>query len=580
MNKIFKSFLRFFLFPRYDDRLILIIAGAFTGICSGIAAVFLAKSIHFITELLYGGTFGWYSVLFPACGAFLSALVLYKVFRDEGAHGVPDVIYSVSKFGGALKLRSSLSRLISSALTIGSGGSAGPEAPVVMSGASIGSNIAKLFKLNSRQRIVLVGCGTAGAISAIFNAPISGMIFTLEIIIGEWHSRNIIPIAVAAVTGAQTGWFLKGKKSVFTIEDAFNFELHDIVSCIGLAIFTGIASILLTRLMRGMGRFTSGIKLPAWFKAPIGGLAVGIIGLLYPHVLGEGYEGIQMMIQGNFDKPEFIIWFLFLPAFYIILKSFATSLTIEWGGSGGIFAPSLVIGAFTGVFYYRVLSFFLPGYIWAGEGWYALIGMTGLIAGIMQAPLTGIFLVVEITGGYGIIVPLILVSAISSHFCRFFEPASIYLRSLVENGKLLRPGTDERVLSDLTVKELIEKDCQIIDQNMILRELVLMLKTTKRNYFSVKDKISGKFVGLVHLNDIRPYLMDDLIYDNVFVYQIMQTDAPTIGLDEDLTKVLELMDYHGLFSIPVVVDGYFEGMISKATLLDRYRKELRVQTAF
>ncbi|WP_027358640.1 chloride channel protein [Desulforegula conservatrix] len=580
MNKIFKSFLRFFLFPRYDDRLILIIAGAFTGICSGIAAVFLAKSIHFITELLYGGTFGWYSVLFPACGAFLSALVLYKVFKDEGAHGVPDVIYSVSKFGGALKLRSSLSRLISSALTIGSGGSAGPEAPVVMSGASIGSNIAKLFKLNSRQRIILVGCGTAGAISAIFNAPISGMIFTLEIIIGEWHSRNIIPIAVAAVTGAQTGWFLKGKKSVFIIENAFNFELHDIVSCIGLAIFTGLASILLTRLMRGMSRLTSRIKLPVWCKAPIGGLMVGVIGLLYPYILGEGYEGIQMMIEGNFDRPDYIIWFLFLPAFYILLKSIATSLTIEWGGSGGIFAPSLVIGAFTGVFYYRVLSFLLPGYIWAGEGWYALIGMTGLIAGIMQAPLTGIFLVVEITGGYGIIVPLILVSAISSHFCRFFEPASIYLRSLVENGKLLRPGTDERVLSDLTVMELIEKDCQVIGQHMILRELVLMLKETRRNYFSVKDEVSGKFVGMVHLNDIRPYLMDDLIYDNVFVYQIMHTDVQTIGLDEDLTKVLELMDYHGLFSIPVVVDGYFEGMISKATLLDRYRKELRVQTAF
>lgn len=580
MNKIIKTALRFFLFPRYDDRLILIIAGAITGICSGVAAVFLAKSIHFITEFLYGGDFGWYCVFFPAFGAFLSSLVLYKIFRDEGAHGVPDVIYSVSKFGGALKLRSSISRLISSALTIGSGGSAGPEAPVVMSGASIGSNVARLFGLNSRQRVTLVGCGTAGAISAIFNAPVSGMIFTLEIIIGEWHSRNIIPIAVAAVAGAQTGWFLKGKKPVFAIEDAISFELHDIIACIGLAVFAGLASVLLTRTMRAMGRFTHGINLPVWCKAPIGGLMVGVLGLMYPHVLGEGYEGIQMMIQGKFDRPEFVVWFLFLPAFYLVLKSLSTSMTIEWGGSGGVFAPSLVVGAFTGVFYYRVLSFFIPGYIWAGEGCYALLGMTGLIAGIMQAPLTGIFLVVEITGGYGVILPLILVSAISSHFCRFFEPASIYLRSLVEEGKLLRPGTDERVLSDLTVRELLEKDCHVIGQHVVLRDLVLMLKETSRNYFPVKDEVTGKFVGMIHLNDIRPYLMDDLMYDNVFVYQIMHTDVQTIGYDEDLTDILELMDYNGLFSIPVVVGGYFEGMISKATLLDRYRKELRVQTAF
>lgn len=580
MNKLFKSALRFFLFPRYDDRLILILAGAITGICSGLAAVFLAKSIHFITELIHGEGIGWYRIFFPACGAFLSALVLQKVFRDAGAHGVPDVIYSVSKFGGALKLRSSVSRLISSALTIGSGGSAGPEAPVVMSGASIGSNIARLFRLNSRQRVTLVGCGTAGAISAIFNAPVSGMIFTLEIIIGEWHSRNIIPIAVAAVAGAQTGWFLKGRKPVFSMEDVLSFEIHDLIACIGLAVFAGIASIILTRTMRTMGRFTSMVKLPVWAKAPMGGLMVGVMGFFYPHILGEGYEGIQMMIKGSFDTPGNIIWFIFLPAFYLVMKSLATSMTIEWGGSGGVFAPSLVVGAFAGVFYYRLLSFLVPGYIWAGEGCYALLGMAGLIAGIMQAPLTGIFLVVEITGGYGAILPLILVSAISSHFCRFFEPASIYLRSLVEQGKLLRPGTDERVLSDLTVRELLEKDCHVIDQNMILRDLVLILKETSRNYFPVKDGPTGRFVGMIHLNDIRPYLMDDIMYDNVFVHQVMHADVKTIGFDEDLTEVLELMDYEGLFSIPVVVEGFFEGMISKATLLDRYRKELRVQTAF
>lgn len=580
IKNFLRSLLRFFLFPGYDDRLMLVAAGAFTGVCSGVASVFLAWSIGWLADLVHLYGHKYYSAVFPAAGAFLSYIVLEKVFRDGGSQGVPDVIYSVSKLGGNLRFRSSFSRLVSSALTIGSGGSAGPEAPVVMSGAAIGSNIAKLLKLNNRQRITLLGCGTAGAISAIFNAPIAGMVFTLEIILGEWNSRNIIPIAVSAVAGAQTGWLLKGKKPVFAVEDALNFEIRDIAACIGLAVFTGIASILLTRTMRSMGKFVSGINLPLWLKAPAGGLMAGAIGLACPYVLGEGYEGIQAMIHGRFDSPESVLWFLLLPAFYLVLKILATALTIEWGGSGGIFAPSLVVGAFTGVFFYRLLSFLVPGYVWAGEGCYSLLGMAGLIAGIMQAPLTGIFLAVEITGGYGLILPLILVSAISSHFCRFFEPASIYLRPLLEKGRLLRPGTDERVLSDMTVRELLETDCHVIGTKMLLRDLIILLKQTSRNYFPVIDEDTGKFAGMIHLDDIRPYLMDDLMYDNVFIYQIMHTDIITTDFDGELSDLLDLMDSRGFYSVPVVVEGYFEGMISKATILDRYRRELRVQTVF
>jgi CIC family chloride channel protein len=206
--------------------------------------------------------------------------------------------------------------------------------------------------------------------------------------------------------------------------------------------------------------------------------------------------------------------------------------------------------------------------------------MAGLIAGIMQAPLTGIFLAVEITGGYGLILPLILVSAISSHFCRFFEPASIYLRPLLEKGRLLRPGTDERVLSDMSVRELLETDCQTAGSRMLLRDLVLLMKKTHRNYFPVIDEGTGKFAGMIHLDDIRPYLMDDLMYDNVFVYQIMHTDIITTDYDGELSDLLDLMDSGGFYSVPVVVGGYFEGMVSKATILDRYRRELRVQTVF
>lgn len=581
MKRIYKSLIGFFIFPRYDDRLILILVGALTGISSGIAAVVLSKSIFFLSDILYSGAAQWYSILFPAAGAFISAFLLHQIFKDGGSHGVPDVIYSVSKHGGLLKFRSSISRLVCCAITIGSGGSAGPEAPVVMSGASIGSNIAQLFKMNSRQRITLVGCGTAGAISAIFNAPVTGMIFTLEIIIGEWNARSIIPIAVSAVAGAQTGWFLKGRKPVFSMPEAIDFNLNDIIACLGLALVAALASIFLTRIMRIMSRLMSKIKFQAWYKASIGGLMVGISGFFFPGILGEGYEGIQKMISGVYDRPENALFFLLLPAFYLVLKSIVTSFTIESGGTGGIFAPSLVVGALTGVFFHRIISFALPSYQWAGEGFYSLLGMAGLIAGILQAPLTGIFLAVEITGGYGSIVPLILVSAIAAHTCRFFEPASVYLRPLIEQGKLLRPGTDERILSDLTVREMLEKDCMVINQNAILRDIVSLLKETSRNYFPVvDDSAGGKFAGIIHLDDIRPYLMNDIMYDNVFAFQVMRSDILTIGFDDNLADVMAIMDHNGFFSIPVVVDGHFKGMISKATLLDRYRKELRVQTAY
>lgn len=556
---------------RSDDRLLLILAGAVVGICSGVAAVALNQSLITILNWLRPyRAFGW-AFLLPAAGAALSSLFLNKIMREGAGHGVPEVIYSVSRYGGLIRLRSSFSRLVSSCLTIGSGGSAGPEAPVVMSGSAIGSNIARLLGLNDRQRVTLVGCGAAGAISAIFNAPIAGLIFAMEVILGEWAAANLIPIAIAAVAGTEISHFLQGKQIPFS-HHGFNIGSVDILASIGLAVVTAGASIVLTRTIRMVHHKADTIRIPAWVKAACGGCAVGLIGLYLPMVLGEGYHAIREMMEGQF-APGLALVFL-----AGLAKIIATALTLGSGGSGGIFAPCLVIGSFVGLTYHRALAILWPGIDWVQEGCFALLGMAGLISGILQAPLTGIFLIVEITGGYNVILPLIIVSAISTSLCHYMEPASFYLRDLVERGQLLRPGTDARVLADLEVRELLETDCITVPADMLLRDFIDTIKQSRRNLFPVEDPQSGEFLGMIFMDDVRPYLFDPLMYDSVLVSQLMESRVDTVTPEDDVVEVLERMDADRLFNMPVVANKRFIGMISKSSLLDQYRKELMVQT--
>lgn len=556
---------------RSDDRLLLILIAVIVGTCSGLAALALNRSLIALFEWLHHLRIYWWAFLLPAVGAALSSLFLEKVVNEAAGHGVPEVIYSVSRYGGLLRLRSSFSRLISSYLTIGTGGSAGPEAPVVMSGAAIGSNIAKFFALNDRQRVTLVGCGAAGAISSIFNAPIAGMVFTIEVILGEWSAVNIIPIAIASVAGTEISRLLQGNQIVFE-HVQFNIAFIDIMACIGLAVLCAGASVLLTRLLKGMGRTAGRVKAPLWLKAAGGGCVVGLIGMFMPVVLGEGYHSIQAMIGGTFSTG------LAFVAIAVLAKMAATAFTLGWGGSGGIFAPCLVIGSLTGLVYHRALLTIWPQVPWVGEGCFALLGMAGLVSGILQAPLTAIFLVVEISGGYEVILPLILVSAVSTTLCHYLEPASFYFKELVERGHLLRPGTDARVLTDLSVSELLETDCVCVRQDMVLRDFIQILKRSHRNHFPVEDSQTGQFLGMIHLDDLRPYLFNPAIYDAVFLDQVMDRSVLTVNLDDDVSEILRQMDVYNLFSMPVLSQGRHVGMVSKATFLDKYRKELMVQS--
>jgi CIC family chloride channel protein len=536
-----------------------------------VAAVVLNQALIAVLGWLHPYRDFWWAFLLPAGGAALSSLFLNKVMREGAGHGVPEVIYSVSRYGGLMRLRSSFSRLISSCLTIGSGGSAGPEAPIVMSGSAIGSNIGRLLGLNDRQRVTLVGCGAAGAISAIFNAPISGLIFSMEVILGEWAASNLIPIAIAAVAGTEISYLLQGKQIPFS-HHRFNIGAIDIIACIGLAVLAALASILLTYTIRKVHHKAGHIRLPGWLKSAFGGCLVGLIGLYLPVVLGEGYHTIREMMEGQFTPGIALVFVA------VLAKIVATGLTLGSGGSGGVFAPCLVIGSFVGLTYHRVLVYLWPGIDWVQEGCFVLLGMAGLISGILQAPLTGIFLIVEITGGYEVILPLIIVSAISTSMCHYLEPASFYLKDLVERGQLLRPGTDARVLADLEVRELLETDCITVHTDMLLRDFIDIVKQSRRNLFPVEDPQTGEFKGMIYMDDVRPYLFDPLMYDTVLMGQLMDAHADAVSPEDDVVEVLERMDANRLFNMPVVANHRFIGMVSKSTLLDQYRKELMVQT--
>jgi CIC family chloride channel protein len=553
-----------------DERLQLIIIGAFVGLCSGLASSALNFSLTIIADYLGHFRHFWYSFLFPACGATFAVLFLRYIIKERGGHGVPEVIYSISRGGGFLKLRSSISRLVACLLTIASGGSAGPEAPIVISGASIGSNIAGLLYLKERHRVILVGCGAAGAIAAIFNAPVTGIVFTLEIIVGEWTAVNLIPIAIASVVGTEVSRFLNGNQIPFQ-SPGFETGLIETVIAIGIPLFTAAGAVFFIRFLRFVSITLKNHVSLKWLRAATGGVLVGLIGTLFPVVLGEGYHSIRTIIEQRYTASLLIILLT------IIAKIMATSFTVGSGGSGGVFAPSLFIGSLIGKLYGRIMIFLIPSVVRVGDGYFALLGMAGVISSVLQAPLTAIFLIIEITGSYQLLVPVVLVSVLSSTFSNFFEHFSIYHHELIERGELLRPRTDQRILAELDVMELLEKDCPIVKPDMYLEEFIEVIKSSRRNYFAVVNPCSGNFEGLINLNDIRAYLFDTHLYTSVMVGEIIDTEVPTISPNDELTHIMELFEAENTWSLPVVQDGKFLGLISKATILDLYRRELLVQ---
>ena len=549
---------------------VLMVLAVGVGLASGVSAVALSTAVHQMITWMTGLQGAWWLILMPALGASLSALFLYRWLKDQAGHGVPELIRSATFGGGGLRRDLVYSRLVSSFLTVGSGGSAGLEGPIATSGGAIGSTIAALLGFNERRRVLLLGYGVAGAVAAIFNAPITGTVFALEVILGEWSALSILPTLIAAVSATQLSRLVLGNHAAF-FHQAFSISTFDLFAFVVLGIACGLLSIAFQRGLRLTEEIFSRGAIPIWVRAALGGLLVGIIGFFRPEILHDGYLAIQNFI-GGFSSfgPWWVVSFL-------ALKFLASCLTLGSGGSGGVFAPSLVLGSGLGYGFGALVRAIMPAYVSANPAAYALVGMAGMVAGVMHAPLTGIFLVLEITSGYNLILPLMIVAALAMLIGYFFEEGSVYTRELIDRGELARRGSDQHLLQTMEPRELVDREDIVLHENMLLGEFVEIFKHARRNIFPVVDD-DRRWLGVVYLDDIRPYLFDQTLYTIMTMGTVLHSDLPNIDAGESVMSAIQKFESSGAWSLPVIEDGLFLGMMSKSTLFDRYRRELIVHT--
>ncbi|MCP5101985.1 MAG: CBS domain-containing protein, partial [bacterium] len=416
-----------------------------------------------------------------------------------------------------------------------------------ISGAAIGSNIARYFKSNERVKIAVAGSGAAAAIAAIFNAPIAGIIFTMEVILGEWSPRTMLPIAISSVTGTVVSRILNGNQIPFKHQE-FPFNSNDVFASVGLAVALAFFSIIFIKALKWSSAILDKLFKNFLAKALLGGAAASVIIGFFPQVRGEGYELVRNLISEKYDAG--IVMLLVLAG----MKMLATSFTLGGGGSGGVFAPSLVLGSLVGLFYFKVLTVFFPGADFTGAALFSLVAMAGMISGTMHAPLTGIFLIVEITKGYDAILPLLVVSFLTAMLVKFFEKHSIYHYELVKKGFLVRPQTDARILSDIKARELLETDLTAVYPDMLLKEMIPLIKKSEQEHFPVVDKKTGDFLGMVYFSDIKGYLFDPAFLNFTLVSVVMHTyrDLTVLSIDEPVSGIVDKFDGTNFRTLPVV----------------------------
>ena len=550
---------------------------AVVGAASAGLAVTLRSGVHWLSAALDPlREMGW-GVLLPAGGAFIGVIIIRKVFKEPGGHGVPAVLEAVSRRGGFLKKRSMFSRLCGSLVNVASGGSAGLEGPVAYSAAALGSTVAGGARLAERQRIILLACGVAGGIGAIFNAPLAGIIFATEVILAELTLATVIPVAVAATVATELGRKVFGVAGAFSAE-GLTWGSADLGLSVVLGLLAGLTSVVVVKSVFKMESIAKRLKsLPGLGRTGvvpgIAGLGVGVIGIYFVRVTGEGYGLVQTALAGDLSMSLTVL------ASLLVLKILATALTLGSKAPGGIFAPSLVLGALMGYGFGAFLHAEFGGATLADPAFFALLAMAGLVAGTMQAPFTGVFLALETTGGWGHTLPLLMVAVISALVSRTFLKHSFYTWDLAESGRLLRPGTDQRILADLAADELLDPDPVTVQVGQTLENLTHQLTATERNHFAVLDE-QGDFRGMLDLSGLRAVLFDPDLRRITAVETVMQSDIPRIRREDSLLQAMQVFEDSGAWVLPVVNDeGKFLGTVSKSSLFDNYRRELIVQTA-
>lgn len=559
-----------------SDFAVLVVVGVLVGIGSGLAGVALHFGLHHLGPTLLfdratriGKIFG---ALLPAIGAGLAWAFLHLWMRVR-EQSIGEVIWAATRGGGHMPRHGTFTQMVGSWLTVGSGGSAGPEGPIAYSGAAIGSNIATWLGLSERRRVSLLGCGVAGAISSIFNAPVTGMLFALEVVLGEWVSFNILPIAISSVVANVLASTMRPGEPILHLEGVLGIQYVDYLLLLGVAAMTGVGSSLLQRSVRLFSWIFRRLHRPMLWKPIVGGLCVGMIGLEVPLILGEGYAAIQDTFSGPVHGA---VWGIGLVA---VVKIVATGLTLGSGGVGGIFAPSLFIGAYLGLFYHQLLTgaHVLDNEAPQHAAIYALIGMAGMLGGTLHAPLTAIFLVAEITGNYNLLLPLILVTASSHLVAQWLEPAGLYAKELAEeHGSPRATHLDSRILADISLEEIVVPPDAILHESQRIDEIEYDIQRSDHDLFPVTDS-DGKHVGVLRAHFLFGH--DPEVQQLILVSDVMDASWPKVRIDTSIADLLPLIED---VAVVAVVDDQdrIQGFVSARKLLLRYRQELLIQTTW
>ena len=569
-----------------SDRQFTLALSFLVGVLAAFAAFVLHGLINQIEYLLTAGfnsrSFNWLYLVFPVIGIYLTSLFVRYVVKDDISHGITRILYAISRKQSRIKGHNCWSSVIASAITIGFGGSVGAEAPIVLTGSAIGSNLGQAFKLDGKTMMVLVGCGASAAIAGIFKAPMAGLVFTLEVLMVDLTMASLMPILIASVTATCFTYLLVGSDSLFhfTLDSAWQVER--VPATILLGIFCGLVSLYFIRLMTSCEKIFARLGSHAYLKLLLGGILLSSLIFLFPALYGEGYSSINILLNGRTEADWNTILrnSLFyghgdLLMLYITLvlatKVFATSATNGAGGCGGTFAPSLFIGAFSGFFFAHLwninkVSIYVP------EQNFALLGMAGVMAGVMHAPLTGIFLIAEITGGYQMFIPLMIVSICAYLTIIIFEPHSIYGMRLAREGKLITHHTDKAVLTLMSLDSIIDRSYTSIDPDIPLGKLVNVISMSNTVFLPVLDQ-GGKLLGEIDLQKIRNVMFRTELYHHFNASQLMSPPAATLGVDDRMEDVMHKFEETNAAVLPVTTtDQLLIGYISRTRMYAMYRK--------
>ncbi|MCE2616211.1 MAG: chloride channel protein [Phocaeicola sp.] len=563
--------------------LLSIIVGVLTAIAARLLKLLIEGLQHLLTSNFNAMGSNWLYLVYPVIGIFITSLFIRYVVKDDIGHGVTKILYAISRRKSRIKRHNCWSSLIASAITIGFGGSVGAESPIVLTGSAIGSNLGSVFKLDHKTLMLLVGCGAAGAIAGIYKAPIAGMLFVLEVLMIDLTMNSLLPLLVTSVSAAIVSYLLTGTQALFEFHMVEPFILKRVPSVIILGIACGLVSVYFTRMMDMCENVFRRYSNP-YTKLAIGGITLSLLIFFFPSLYGEGYDTVGLLINGKSDADWNMVMrnsffsgdgnmLLVYLSLIVLVKVFASSATNGGGGCGGLFAPSLFLGAISGFIFAHFCNVFDIG-TFTPEQNFALYGMAGLMTGVMHAPLTSTFLIAELTGGYDLFLPLMIVSATAYLTNRAFQSQSIYAIRLAKKGELLTHHKDKAVLTLLNIDSVVETDFLKVTPDMDLGQMIQVISRSKRNLFPVVDN-SDKLLGIVVMDDIRNIMFRQELYHRFRVQRFMISPPARVIEDDTMETVMKKFDDTKAWNLPVVKrDGTYLGFVSKSEVFDAYRQVL------